>query len=230
MKFVLRQKSSSNYSRVTPIPEPYERKIPRPIGRPLGRGRDYRCDAASAPDFRTVTRLAPPAVPEEREPEEIAQQMQEMPQLASAETHAVPPPVPEEIKPEMPPLASAMTHPVPPPAPEEIKPDMLPLAQATTRLVPPPEPEEIEREMQRRGLLGSLFFWIRGGAPARKQLRLVETVPLGEKRFVAIIHAQGRKYLVGGGATGVALLTSLDEPATQHESIAPLAAPVEVAG
>jgi hypothetical protein len=106
---------------------------------------------------------------------------------------------------------------------------MPPLAHATTRLVPPPEPEEIKPEMP-RGLLGSLFSWIRGGAPARRQLRLVETVPLGEKRFVAIIHAQGRKYLVGGGASGVALLTSLDEPASQHDSITPLAAPVEVTG
>jgi hypothetical protein len=95
--------------------------------------------------------------------------------------------------------------------------------------VPPPEPEEIKAEMS-RGLLGSLFSWLRGGAPARKQLRLVETVPLGEKRFVAIIHAQGRKYLVGGGASGVALLTSLDEPASQHDSIAPLPASVGVAG
>jgi hypothetical protein len=53
---------------------------------------------------------------------------------------------------------------------------------------------------------------------------------LGEKRFVAIIHAHGRKYLVGGGASGVALLTSLDEPASQQVSIASLAEPVEVTG
>jgi flagellar biogenesis protein FliO len=84
--------------------------------------------------------------------------------------------------------------------------------------------------MPRQGLLGSLFSWLRGRAPARKQLRLVETVPLGEKRFVAIIHAQGRKYLVGGGASGVALLTSLDGPASQQDSIALSAKPVEVAG
>jgi hypothetical protein len=127
-----------------------------------------------------------------------------------AATRLVPPPKPEK------------------PVPEEIKPEM-PVDRAATRLVPPPEPEEIYSEKS-RGLLGSLFSWFRGVAPARKQLRLVETVPLGEKRFVAIIHAQGRKYLVGGGASGVALLTSLDEPASQRDSIAPLAAPVEVAG
>jgi hypothetical protein len=127
-------------------------------------------------------------------------------------------------------LARAAARRVVPPEPEEIKSEMPQLAGATTRLVPPPEPEEITLDTPRQGLLGGLFSWLRGRAPARKQLRLVETVPLGEKRFVAIIHAHGRKYLVGGGASGVALLTSLDEPASQQDSFAPLTAPVEVAG
>jgi hypothetical protein len=142
----------------------------------------------------------------------------------------VPPTEPEEFNPEMPPLARATTRRVLPPEPEEFKPEMPPLARATTRRVLPPEPEEFKPEMPPRGLLGSFFSWLRGGAPARKQLRLVETVPLGEKRFVAIIHAQGRKYLVGGGTSGVALLTSLDEPVSHSDSIAPVAEPVEVAG
>jgi hypothetical protein len=160
------------------------------------------------------------------EPEEIKP---EMPPLARATTRRVLPPEPEEIKPEMPPLARATTRRVLPPEPEEIKPEMPPLAGATTRRVLPPEPDEIKPEMP-QGLLGGLFSWLRGGAPACKQLRLVETVPLGEKRFVAIIHAHGRKYLVGGGTSGVALLTSLDEPASLSGSIAPVAEPVEVAG
>ena len=135
----------------------------------------------------------------------------------------------------MPPLARVTTRRVPPPEPAirdcapERGPGDAPLARATTRRVLPPEPDEIKQQMP-QGLLGSLFSWLRGGAPARKQLRLVETVPLGEKRFVAIIHAQGRKYLVGGGTSGVALLTSLDEPAPSSGSIAPAAEQVEVAG
>ena len=147
-----------------------------------------------------------------------------------AATRRVPPTEPEEFNLEMPPLARATTRRVLPPEPEEFNPEMPPLARATTRRVLPPEPEEFKPEMPPRGLLGSLFSWLRGGAPARKQLRLVETVPLGEKRFVAIIHAQGRKYLVGGGTSGVALLTSLDEPVSHSDSIAPIAEPVEVAG
>ena len=147
-----------------------------------------------------------------------------------AATRRVPPTEPEEFNLEMPPLARATTRRVLPPEPQEFNPEMPPLARATTRRVLPPEPEEFKPEMPPRGLLGSLFSWLRGGAPARKQLRLVETVPLGEKRFVAIIHAQGRKYLVGGGTSGVALLTSLDEPVSHSDSIAPVAEPVEVAG
>lgn len=65
------------------------------------------------------------------------------------------------------------------------------------------------------GPLARMFSWFRthvGAAPA-KQLRLAETVQLGDKRFVAIIHVDGRKFLIGGGTSGVNLLTQLDEPA-----------------
>jgi hypothetical protein len=43
-----------------------------------------------------------------------------------------------------------------------------------------------------------------------KRLQVAETVSLGEKRFVAVIRVDGREFLVGGGATNVALLTQLD--------------------
>jgi len=65
------------------------------------------------------------------------------------------------------------------------------------------------------GLLSRLFSWFRThvGTGSSKELRLAETVQLGEKRFVAIIHVEGRKFLIGGGTDGVNLLTQLDEPA-----------------
>ena len=194
----LRQNPYSDSYCTAPVFEPYEHTSPRPLSRPLGRGRDYRCDVASAPAPRVTARR-------------------------------VPPPDPEENQPVVPPLPRATIHRKPPPKPEEIKPEMPPLALATTRRVFPPEPEEFKPEMP-HGLIGSLVSWLRGGASACKQLRLVETISLGEKRFVAIIHAQGRKYLVGGGTSGVALLTCLDEPTSQSGSIAPVAKPVEVAG
>ena len=55
------------------------------------------------------------------------------------------------------------------------------------------------------------FGWLGVGNTAPKQLQVVETLPLGEKRFVAILNAEGRKFLIGGGASGVSLLTQLDD-------------------
>jgi flagellar biogenesis protein FliO len=40
---------------------------------------------------------------------------------------------------------------------------------------------------------------------------VTETVSLGEKRFVAVIQIDGSQYLIGGGATNVALLAKLKE-------------------
>lgn len=96
-----------------------------------------------------------------------------------------------------------------------------------TRRVPPPEVTDIRLETPRRGLLGGLFAWLRGERPAAKQLRLAEIVALGEKRFVAIIHAEGQKYLVGGGASGVALLTRLDEATKATDALSPFREAIE---
>lgn len=79
------------------------------------------------------------------------------------------------------------------------------------------QPEFLARlgSSQHFGLLGRIFSWFRShvSATSAKELRLAETVQLGEKRFVAIIHVEGRKFLIGGGTAGVNLLTQLDEPA-----------------
>jgi len=71
---------------------------------------------------------------------------------------------------------------------------------------PPPPPAEPQR-----GLLSRAFSFLRAGAAPTKQLRLVETISLGEKRFAAILYADGRRFLVGGGTAGVSLLAPLDE-------------------
>jgi hypothetical protein len=87
------------------------------------------------------------------------------------------------------------------------------------RQLPPPEALAALTDAKVRplqfGILGRIFSWcrVRVGAAATNQLRLTETVSLGEKRFVAIIHVEGRKFLIGGGTGGVNLLTQLDEPA-----------------
>lgn len=79
------------------------------------------------------------------------------------------------------------------------------------------------------GVFGRLFSFLRARAAAPRQLRVAETVSLGEKRFVAIVHVEGRRFLIGGGAAGVSLLTRLDrapkatKPIPMPDTIAELA-------
>ncbi len=87
--------------------------------------------------------------------------------------------------------------------------------RTANRQVAPPEFLNQLGATSHAGLLGRLFSWFRTRMTTAntKELRLTETVQLGEKRFVAIIHVDGRKFLIGGGTAGVNLLTQLDEPA-----------------
>lgn len=48
-----------------------------------------------------------------------------------------------------------------------------------------------------------------------RHLRVTETVQLGEKRFVAIVHVDGRQFLIGGGSTGINLLATLTDSPEQ---------------
>lgn len=84
------------------------------------------------------------------------------------------------------------------------------LRKQNVRRVPPPKDFQ-KRLSAQKGLLGRVFAWLRGGMAAEKKLRVIETVPLGEKRMVAIVEAEGQRFLVGCGSNGVSLLTSLKE-------------------
>ncbi len=50
-----------------------------------------------------------------------------------------------------------------------------------------------------------------GGLRARpeKLLRLTETLSLGERRFLAVVECERQKFLIGGTASSVCLLTEL---------------------
>jgi flagellar biogenesis protein FliO len=64
------------------------------------------------------------------------------------------------------------------------------------------------------GLLSRAWEWIRTRQMARsntRRLQVTSTVSLGEKRFVAVIQVDGLQFLVGGGASNVALLAQLDK-------------------
>lgn len=87
--------------------------------------------------------------------------------------------------------------------------------RSETRQVAPPEFLSNLGSVRSSGLLGRMFSWLRSrvNTANTRELRLAETVQLGDKRFVAIIHVEGRRFLIGGGTGGVNLLTQLDEPA-----------------
>ncbi len=55
--------------------------------------------------------------------------------------------------------------------------------------------------------------------PARKTLRLCENLSLGEKRFVAVIQVESERFLIGGAAGSVSLLTRLQQTATFSDSL-----------
>ena len=48
----------------------------------------------------------------------------------------------------------------------------------------------------------------------RKSLRVCESVSLGEKRFVAVVQLDNERFLIGGSAGSVSLLSRLQEAKT----------------
>ncbi len=62
-----------------------------------------------------------------------------------------------------------------------------------------------------------LFWWLsvwerlgRLGRRAPRRLRLCESLPLGERRFVAVIEFERSRFLVGGTSASLVLLAKLD--------------------
>lgn len=78
-----------------------------------------------------------------------------------------------------------------------------------------------------RSLFTRVVSWLNANRSTPKRLRVLETVTLGDKRLVAVIQAEGRRFLVGGGPSGVSLLTPLDQ---EHSNFEPAAGLSELAG
>jgi len=90
-----------------------------------------------------------------------------------------------------------------------------PVLEALKNQKPRRIPPAIERRPSAApsgGLLSRALGWLNGRYTSPKRLRVVETIALGDKRMVAVIQAEGRRFLVGGGPSGVSLLTPLDQP------------------
>ena len=72
---------------------------------------------------------------------------------------------------------------------------------------------EMTRQLHRPapGIMQRAWSWMHGKyvLTGSKRLRVAETVSLGEKRFVALIRVEDCEFLIGGGSSGVSLLTQL---------------------
>ncbi len=88
--------------------------------------------------------------------------------------------------------------------------------------------EEVAAEVAAGGESGwpALWRWLGGwmcrwkSRPAR-QLRLCETLALGEKRFLAVVECGPQKFLIGGAGNSVVLLTRLNEPSPRRQNVKP---------
>ena len=82
-----------------------------------------------------------------------------------------------------------------------------------TMLLPVDADGESPRTFQNAiGLLSRAWRWIQARRRSRtstRRLQVDASVSLGEKRFVAVIQVDGLQFLIGGGATNVALLAKL---------------------
>jgi hypothetical protein len=189
---------------------------PRPFSRPPFRGTEFRANPVAAPRVSS-TRQAPPSQAINEAPAPTASFRVNPPasfRVASIR-RAIPPQSIRKV------LENSMDFRVNPPKTSPL---------ASTSQAPPAQPMPSAPEPRRSGPISRLFALLRGGASMPRKLRLAETVALGEKRFVAIIDAEGCKYLIGGGTTGVALLTRLEDSIKPIEKLARFENTSEAAG
>jgi flagellar biogenesis protein FliO len=59
------------------------------------------------------------------------------------------------------------------------------------------------------GLSSFLLRWMRGQHRRPRQLRLCETLALGEKKFLAVVEFKHQRFLVGGTSATLSLLAEL---------------------
>jgi flagellar biogenesis protein FliO len=100
----------------------------------------------------------------------------------------------------------------------EVKEEAQP-AEAIEETKPQPQPAA-------SGLLSRAWSWLQKNNKfsVAKQLRVAETISLGEKRFVALVDIDGQKFLIGGGASGVSLLTQLGANDSAADALPAIAA------
>ena len=90
------------------------------------------------------------------------------------------------------------------------------------RIVPARQQNE-EPPPNRVSILRGELQWLWNGLLSLKsrrprRLRLCESLALGDRRFVAVIEYEGRRFLVGGTSGSLALLDRLDTTANDPKA------------
>jgi hypothetical protein len=78
------------------------------------------------------------------------------------------------------------------------------------------------------GLAGWLLARFRGGAGARPRLALVDRIALAPRQSLALVEAEGRRFLVATSAEGAPAFYPLDEPGRRTGPRLPAAPPPRV--
>lgn len=68
------------------------------------------------------------------------------------------------------------------------------------------------------GLAGRVGNWLRTRTERERHLRVVETLPLGQRRSVALLECDGQRFLAGMGADGVTTLVPLAMQSTASQT------------
>lgn len=71
-------------------------------------------------------------------------------------------------------------------------------------------------------ILISGIEYVRERSHRQRTLRVCETLPLGDKRFIAIVQCHNRQLLIGATSHSITLLRELASPALQPEIITPV--------
>ena len=89
----------------------------------------------------------------------------------------------------------------------------------------PSNPRNTQSSWRRHGVIGALFTFVCGGwsqsrGPAKKRMRVIETLALGTKKQLLLVCCDGERFLVGTGPDQVQTIIRLrSEPETDDVAV-----------
>ncbi len=84
-----------------------------------------------------------------------------------------------------------------------------PLQSSIAQVAVKKQPKQVQAQLPSNGLLTRGVRWMQQKGRSKKRMQMIETVSLGEKRFVALVKVDGREFLLGGAPSSVGMLADL---------------------